>query len=168
METIDERVEGTRLDELVASADVVLDGCDNFATRHAVNRACVKHGKPLVSGAGVRFDGQISVFDMRRDDAPCYACLFPEDAQGEEVRCAVMGVFAPLTGIIGCLQAAEALKVLTGAGDKAFVSGADISQFEDLRAAREAVERYEVLAETALTAIQHCPVPTLTGRERRV
>jgi molybdopterin/thiamine biosynthesis adenylyltransferase len=117
VETIDERVEGTRLDELVASADVVLDGCDNFATRHAVNRACVKHGKPLVSGAGVRFDGQISVFDMRQDNAPCYACLFPEDAQGEEVRCAVMGVFAPLTGIIGCLQAAEALKVLTGAGE---------------------------------------------------
>ena len=95
---------------------MVLDGCDNFATRHAVNRACVKHRKPLVSGAGVRFDGQISVFDMRDDDAPCYACLFPEDAQSEEVRCAVMGVFAPLTGIVGCIQAAEALKVLTGAG----------------------------------------------------
>ena len=111
-----ERVEGARLDALVADADVVLDGCDNFSTRHAVNRACVKHRKPLVSGAGVRFDGQISVFDMRAEDAPCYACLFPEDAESEEVRCAVMGVFAPLTGIVGTIQAAEALKVLTGVG----------------------------------------------------
>ena len=111
-----ERVEGARLEALVADADVVLDGCDNFATRHAVNRACVKHRKPLVSGAGVRFDGQVAVFDMRDDDAPCYACLFPEDAESEEVRCAVMGVFAPLTGIVGTMQAAEALKILTGAG----------------------------------------------------
>lgn len=116
IEMIASRVAGDELDQLVARADVVLDGCDNFATRHAVNRACVKHKKPLVSGAGVRFDGQISVFDMRDDNAPCYACLFPEDAQSEEVRCAVMGVFAPLTGIVGCIQAAEALKVLTGAG----------------------------------------------------
>ena len=116
VEAIQERVAGARLDELVAQADVVLDGCDNFATRHAVNRACVKYKKPLVSGAGVRFDGQVSVFDMRDANAPCYACLFPEDAESEEVRCAVMGVFAPLTGVVGCLQAAEALKVLTGAG----------------------------------------------------
>jgi adenylyltransferase/sulfurtransferase len=116
IELVNERVAGGMLDALVAAADVVLDGCDNFATRHAVNRACVAHKKPLVSGAAVRFDGQISVFDMRDDAAPCYACLFPEDAQGEEVRCAVMGVFAPLTGIVGCIQAAEALKVLTGAG----------------------------------------------------
>ena len=116
VEAVQERVEGTRLGELVAQADVVLDGCDNFATRHAVNRACVKHKKPLVSGAGVRFDGQVSVFDMRDTKAPCYACLFPEDSDSEEVRCAVMGVFAPLTGIVGCLQAAEALKVLTGMG----------------------------------------------------
>ncbi|HET7157789.1 MAG TPA: ThiF family adenylyltransferase, partial [Burkholderiales bacterium] len=78
--------------------------------------ACVKHRKPLVSGAAVRFDGQIAVFDMRTDNTPCYACLFPEDAESEEVRCAVMGVFAPLTGIVGTIQAAEALKVLTGAG----------------------------------------------------
>lgn len=116
VETIAERVADDELDRLVAGADVVLDGCDNFATRHAVNRACVRHRKPLVSGAGVRFDGQISVFDMRDPAAPCYACLFAEDAQSEEVRCAVMGVFAPLTGIVGCIQAAEALKILTGAG----------------------------------------------------
>mgnify|MGYP003336286924 CR=1 FL=1 len=116
IELVKARVAGEALDTLVAKADVVLDGSDNFATRHAVNRACVAHKKPLVSGAGVRFDGQISVFDMRNESAPCYACLFPEDAQSEEVRCAVMGVFAPLTGIVGCMQAAEALKVLTGAG----------------------------------------------------
>jgi adenylyltransferase/sulfurtransferase len=117
VETIAARVAGDQLDALVARADVVLDGCDNFATRHAVNRACVKHKKPLVSGAGVRFDGQISVFDLRHANAPCYACLFPEDAQSEEMRCAVMGVFAPLVGIVGCIQAAEALKVIIGTGE---------------------------------------------------
>jgi molybdopterin/thiamine biosynthesis adenylyltransferase len=117
VETIASRVAGDELDQLVARADIVLDGCDNFATRHAVNRACVKHKKPLVSGAGVRFDGQVSVFDKRDANAPCYACLFPEDTQSEEMRCAVMGVFAPLTGIVGCIQAAEALKVLTGIGE---------------------------------------------------
>jgi adenylyltransferase/sulfurtransferase len=112
-----ERVAGARLDELVARADVVIDASDNFATRHAVNRACVKHRRPLVSGAAVRFDGQVAVFDSRRPDSPCYECLFPEDGEFEEVRCAVMGVFAPLVGIIGSMQAAEALKVLAGVGD---------------------------------------------------
>ena len=116
IEMIAARVAGEQLNQLVAQADVVLDGCDNFATRHAVNRACVAHKKPLVSGAGMRFDGQVSVFDMRDANAPCYACLFPEDAQSEEMRCAVMGVFAPLTGIVGCIQAAEALKILMGIG----------------------------------------------------
>ena len=114
---IAERLEGERLARLVASADVVLDCSDNFATRHAVNRACVEHAKPLVSGAGVRFDGQVSVFDLRSNRAPCYNCLFPDDTEPEETRCAVMGVFAPLTGIIGTVQAAEALKLLAGTGD---------------------------------------------------
>jgi adenylyltransferase/sulfurtransferase len=112
-----ERLQGARLDAAVSEADVVLDCSDNFATRHAVNRACVAHRKPLVSGAGVRFDGQVSVFDLRREDAPCYACLFPEDAETEELRCAIMGVFAPLVGIIGATQAAEALKILSGVGE---------------------------------------------------
>ena len=111
------RLAGAELDALIATCDVVLDCCDNFATRHAVNRACVKHKKPLVSGAGVRFDGQLAVFDMRRSDSPCYHCLFPEDAEFEETRCAVMGVFAPLTGIIGTMQAAEALKLIAGVGE---------------------------------------------------
>ncbi len=114
---IAERLSGERLDAEVGVADVVLDCSDNFATRHAVNRACVAHRKPLVSGAGVRFDGQVSVFDLRRDDAPCYNCLFPEDGETEELRCAVMGVFAPLVGIIGATQAAEALKILAGVGE---------------------------------------------------
>ncbi|MBI4755464.1 MAG: molybdopterin-synthase adenylyltransferase MoeB [Betaproteobacteria bacterium] len=112
-----ERLAGAGLDEAVAGVDLVLDCSDNFATRHAINRACVRHRKPLVSGAAVRFDGQVSVFDRRRQDGPCYNCLFPEDAEAEEVRCAVMGVFAPLTGIIGCVQAAEALKLLAGIGE---------------------------------------------------
>jgi molybdopterin/thiamine biosynthesis adenylyltransferase len=112
-----ERAEGGRLDELVRQADVVLDCSDNFATRHAVNHACVANRIPLVSGAAIRFDGQISVFDTRDPDAPCYACLFPPDQHFEEAQCATMGVFAPLVGIIGTMQAAEALKVIAEVGD---------------------------------------------------
>jgi len=115
--TVAERVSGERLQKLVDAADVVLDGCDNFETRHAVNRACVRARKPLVSGAGIRFDGQLAVFDLRRSDSPCYACLFPEGGEMEEMRCAVMGVFAPLVGIIGAMQAAEALKLVISAGE---------------------------------------------------
>jgi molybdopterin-synthase adenylyltransferase len=114
---ITRRADAALLDELVAQADVVLDCCDNFATRHAINAACVKHKKPLVSGAAIQWDGQISVFDPRSDASPCYACLFPPSTDFEETRCAVMGVFAPLVGIIGSMQAAEALKLLAGAGE---------------------------------------------------
>lgn len=110
------RLAGETLDAQVAAATVVLDCSDNFATRHAINRACVAHHKPLVSGAAIRFDGQISVFDQRKPDSPCYHCLFPEGEDVEEVRCAVMGVFAPLTGIIGTMQAAEALKLVADVG----------------------------------------------------
>ncbi|OYW28809.1 MAG: molybdopterin biosynthesis protein MoeB, partial [Methyloversatilis sp. 12-65-5] len=106
------RLAGDALREQVEAADVVLDCSDNFATRHAINRACVAARTPLVSGAAIRFDGQVSVFDSRSADAPCYHCLFPEGGDADEVRCAVMGVFAPLTGIIGTMQAAEALKLL--------------------------------------------------------
>ena len=113
---LQERADAKRLDELVAAADVVVDCCDNFATRQAVNAACVTHRKPLVSGAAIGFDGQISVYDVRPDTNPCYACLFPPEATFEEVRCATMGVFAPLVGIIGTMQAAEALKLLAGVG----------------------------------------------------
>ena len=119
VEALAQRVTGEPLESLVSQADVVLDCCDNFATRHAVNAACVKHGKPLVSGAAIRFSGQLSVFDSRQENAPCYHCLFPENEPVEEMRCAIMGVFAPLTGIIGAMQAAEALKVVSGAGTPA-------------------------------------------------
>jgi molybdopterin/thiamine biosynthesis adenylyltransferase len=108
------RVDEARLNELIALADIVLDCSDNFATRYAINRACLAQRKPLVSGAAVQFHGQAAVFDYRRDDAPCYNCLFPEDSEAEELRCATTGVFAPLVGIIGSLQAAEALKLLIG------------------------------------------------------
>ena len=117
---IPERLAGKRLEEEIAAADVVLDCSDNFATRHAINCACVKSGKPLVSGAAIRFDGQVAVFDARGGKdrtSPCYHCLFPENQDVEEVRCATMGVFAPLTGIIGSVQAAEALKLLIGCGE---------------------------------------------------
>jgi molybdopterin/thiamine biosynthesis adenylyltransferase len=110
------RLAGDALREQVEAADVVLDCSDNFATRHAINRACVAARTPLVSGAAIRFDGQVSVFDSRDADAPCYHCLFPEGGDADEVRCAVMGVFAPLTGIIGTMQAAEALKLLAHTG----------------------------------------------------
>ncbi|MCZ7560020.1 MAG: molybdopterin-synthase adenylyltransferase MoeB [Burkholderiaceae bacterium] len=119
VEAIARRLDGDAMLEAVARADVVLDCCDNFATRQAVNRACVAHRKPLVSGAAIRFDGQIAVFDPRRDDSPCYHCLFPEGQDIEEVRCATMGVFAPLTGIVGTTQAAEALKLVGGFGTPA-------------------------------------------------
>ena len=115
--TVDHRIEGEALSALVARADVVLDCTDNFPTRHAINRACVRHGRPLVSGAAIRFDGQVGVFDLRDQASPCYACLFPETADPDEDRCAVMGVFAPVTGIIGTTQAAEALKLLAHVGE---------------------------------------------------
>ena len=116
VQAVDARADTAMLHQLVAPADVVVDCCDNFATRQAVNAACVAHGKPLVSGAAIRFDAQVSVYDTRRGDAPCYACVFPPTAQFEETRCATLGVLAPLVGIIGAMQAAEALKLLSGAG----------------------------------------------------
>ena len=114
--TITSRAQGELLDALVAQNDIVLDCSDNYSTRHAINAACVRHGKPLVSGAAIRFDGQISVFDVRQPHSPCYACMFPPDESFEETRCATMGVLAPLVGIIGAMQAAEALKLISGAG----------------------------------------------------
>lgn len=114
--TVTDRAEGALLDRLVQEAGLVLDCTDNFATRHAINRACVKHHKPLVSGAAIRFDGQVSVYDASTDDSPCYACVFPESDLLEETQCATMGVFAPLVGIVGSTQAAEALKLICGVG----------------------------------------------------
>ena len=109
------RADAALLQALLAHHDVVLDCSDNFATRHAINAASVSQCKPLVSGAAIRFDGQITVYDPRDDASPCYACLFPPEADFEETQCATMGVFAPLVGIIGTMQAAEALKLISGA-----------------------------------------------------
>jgi molybdopterin/thiamine biosynthesis adenylyltransferase len=111
---LDIRADAAQLLGLAGKADVVLDCSDNFATRYAVNRACLAQRKPLVSGAAIRFDGQVAVFDFRDEASPCYNCLFPEDSQAAELRCATTGVFAPLVGIIGTWQAAEALKLLAG------------------------------------------------------
>ncbi|AMO24186.1 molybdopterin-synthase adenylyltransferase MoeB [Ramlibacter solisilvae] len=113
---ITERMDAQGLDRLVPGADVVIDCTDNFSTRHAINAACVRHAKPLVSGAAIRFDGQISVYDVRDGASPCYACVFPQGDDFEETRCATLGVFAPLVGIVGATQAAEALKLLSGTG----------------------------------------------------
>jgi molybdopterin-synthase adenylyltransferase len=114
--TFAQRADAALLHDLVGAADVVLDCCDNFATRHAINAACVRHKKPLVSGAAIQFDGQLSVYDPRDAQSPCYACAFPPDTEVEETRCSTMGVFAPLVGIIGAMQAGEAIKVLAGIG----------------------------------------------------
>ena len=111
------RLDEHALNSMSAQCDVVLDCSDNFATRHAVNRACVRNSRPLVSGAAIRFDGQISVFDLSSKRSACYACVFPESGEAEEMRCAVTGVFAPLTGIVGAMQAMEAIKLVTGAGE---------------------------------------------------
>ena len=111
------RADAQLLGELVPQADVVIDCSDNFATRHAINAACVRHARPLVSGAAIRMDAQLSVFDTRDVSSPCYACVFPPSDDFEETRCATLGVFAPLVGIIGAMQAAEALKILGSTGE---------------------------------------------------
>ena len=103
-------------EKLISAADVVLDCSDNFATRYALNRLCFKLKKPLVSGAAIGFEGQVTVFDFRHQATPCYHCLFPDDGSETEMRCSENGVFSPLVGIIGTTQAAEALKLLMGIG----------------------------------------------------
>ncbi len=139
---LQERADAKRLDTLVAGADLVLDCSDNFTTRHAVNGACVRHRKPLVSGAAIGFDGQISVYDTRDAANPCYACIFPPEAAFEETLCATMGVFAPLVGIIGTMQAAEALKLLAGVGSslagRLQMLDARAMEWTEIRMARQA------------------------------
>jgi len=132
------------VDALVSAADVVLDCSDNFATRFLLNAACVRFGKPLVSGAAIRGEGQLAVFVNNGDRAqpyPCYACLFPESGETEELRCAVMGVLAPLTGVIGALQAAEAIKLVSGAGEPAagrlLVVDAKSAEWRSIRVRRD-------------------------------
>lgn len=117
IETIEAKATTQLLDELLPSVDIVLDCTDNFSTRHLINASCVKHLIPLVSGSALRFDGQVSVFDPRKPASPCYACIFSPEESFEEVSCASMGIFSPLVGIIGSMQAAQALQVLIGFGE---------------------------------------------------
>ena len=137
-----QRLDAKSLRPLVEKSDVVLDCSDNFATRHALNLACVNARKPLVSGAAIRFDAQVTVFDLRNADAPCYSCLYPEDGEVEEVQCSTMGVFAPLTGVAGALQAMEAVKLLTGAGEtlsgRLLLLDAKQSEWRTIRVKRDA------------------------------
>jgi molybdopterin-synthase adenylyltransferase len=141
IEALEERAGPERLSALVHGADVVLDCSDNFATRHALNRACVAWRKPLVSGAGIRFDGQLAVFDLRRAGSACYHCLFPESGDDAEERCATMGVFAPLVGLLGTFQALEAIKLLTGIGEtldgRLLLFDALASRWHEVRLARD-------------------------------
>ncbi|PWW47822.1 molybdopterin/thiamine biosynthesis adenylyltransferase [Melaminivora alkalimesophila] len=117
LELVRERVDEAALLRLARQADVVLDCTDNYRTRQAINAACVQAGVPLVAGAAIRFDAQISVYDTRRADMPCYACLFPPQAEFEEEQCATLGVFSPMVGIIGSMQAAQALQLIVGMGE---------------------------------------------------
>lgn len=105
------------LNKEIGEADIVIDASDNFSARHLLNQACLIHRKPLISGAAVRFTGQVTVFNFRQDNSPCYHCLFPDSGESDDPECAVMGVFSPLTGIIGCIQAAETIKVLLEIGE---------------------------------------------------
>ncbi|HNU66886.1 MAG: molybdopterin-synthase adenylyltransferase MoeB [Methylotenera sp.] len=117
VKTIQKKSTEQELADLVAQADVVIDCSDNFATRYALNRQCVQHQKPLVSGAALKFEGQITVYDMRASTSPCYHCLFPDNGEDTDLRCATNGVFSPLVGMVGTTQAAEALKILMGIGE---------------------------------------------------
>ena len=140
--TVARRADAALLDDLVAAADVVLDCGDNYATRHALNAACVQHRKPLVSGAAIRFDGQLSVYDPRRADSPCYACVFPPNQTVEDVACATMGVLAPLVGLVGSLQACEAIKLLCNIGQplvgRLLMIDARQTEFSTVRVPRQA------------------------------
>ena len=141
MTALCERADAARLEVLVAGADVVIDCSDNYATRHAINAACVAHGTPLVAGAAIGFDGQLSVYDTRSAESPCYACAFPSDATVEDVACATMGVFAPLVGIVGSMQAAEGLKLLAGIGrplvGRLLMLDARLMEWTEIRVARQ-------------------------------
>lgn len=115
--TVETKSSADEFTKLITQADVVLDCSDNFATRYTLNKLCVALKKPLVSGAALAFEGQVTVYDMRHDSSPCYHCLFPDNGEDTDLRCATNGVFAPLVGMIGTTQAAEAMKLLMGIGD---------------------------------------------------
>ena len=142
IETIQAKATASLLDEILPSVDVVLDCTDNFSTRHLINAACVKHQIPLVSGSALKFDGQVSVFDSRHSGSPCYACIFSPDEAFEEVSCSSMGIFSPLVGIIGAMQAAQALQVLIGFGEplvgRMLLWNGRTTQIDEIRISRNA------------------------------
>jgi molybdopterin/thiamine biosynthesis adenylyltransferase len=142
VETIQSKANSSLLDELLPSVDIVLDCTDNFSTRHLINASCVQHQKPLVSGSALRFDGQVSVFDPRNEISPCYACIFSPVETFEEVSCATMGIFSPLVGIIGTIQAAQALQVLIQFGEpligRMLLWNARTTQVDQIRITRNA------------------------------
>ncbi len=142
IETIPVKATAPLLDELLPSVDIVLDCTDNFVTRHLINACCVKHQKPLISGSALRFDGQISVFDPRNSASPCYACIFSPDEQFEEVSCSSMGIFSPLVGIIGAMQAAQAIQVIIGFGQtligRMLLWNARTTQIDEIKISRNA------------------------------
>jgi adenylyltransferase/sulfurtransferase len=139
LEIVPERLAGERLREQVAGVDVVLDCCDNFATRFALNAAAFAAKVPLICAAAIRMEGQLSVFDPRRDDSPCYRCLYEESTQ-LDLSCTQNGVLAPLVGVLGTLQALECLKLVSGMGTvlvgKLLLFDALRLQFRELRLAR--------------------------------
>jgi molybdopterin/thiamine biosynthesis adenylyltransferase len=142
VESIQSKANSSLLDELLPSVDIVLDCTDNFSTRHLINASCVQHQKPLVSGSALRFDGQVSVFDPRDKQSPCYACIFSPEETFEEVSCATMGIFSPLVGIIGTIQAAQALQVLIQFGEpligRMLLWNARTTQVDQIRITRNA------------------------------
>ncbi|QWD90658.1 HesA/MoeB/ThiF family protein [Polynucleobacter sp. MWH-Braz-FAM2G] len=140
IETIQSKANATLLDDLLPSVDIVLDCTDNFSTRHLINAACVRHRVPLVSGSALKFDGQLSVFDPRNSSSPCYACIFSPEEKFEEVSCASMGIYSPLVGIIGAMQAAQALQVLIGFGEplvgRMLLWNGQTTQIDEIRISR--------------------------------
>jgi len=140
VDIIEAKADDSLLDRLLPTINIVLDCTDNFVTRHMINRLCVMHQVPLVSGSALRFDGQMSVFDSRNKTSPCYACIFSPEEQFEEVSCASMGIFSPLVGIIGAMQAAQALQLLIGFGEplvgRMLLWNARNTQIDEIRVSR--------------------------------
>ena len=140
VEALEKRVDEPLLKELISEVDVVVDCTDNFSTRHLINRVCVSYRKVLISGAALRFDGQVSVFDFRNPHSPCYACVFPPDPNYVETNCASLGIFAPLVGIIGTIAAAQALQVIIGFGEpligRLLVWNARTTQIDEIKLTR--------------------------------
>ena len=134
------RLEGANLSEAVSQADLIVDACDNYTTRFAINLACIDYCKPLVSAAAIRMEGQVAVFDIRNPTSPCYQCLYSE-GNDEDASCSENGVMAPLVGIIGAVQAMEAIKLLTGIGEsltgRLLILDASTLQWREMRLPRD-------------------------------